>query len=394
VCTIAGHGVGGMQRHTHDLVRGLVLAGHEVEVICPAAGELRSDLYGARWNLIDTAGRSDPAWRSLFRAAYLHRDAIAPFDVVHSESTSALGLVHPTVLTPIAIMYHGNYVGLAKAHARRMLTRPSTAASEGKALLWLTRLHFRHGNAWAFRHCESMVVSHQQLRDTALSHLIPRELLHVVPNGVDADRFRPGDRDSVRSTLGLPGGILLAAVGRLNREKGFDVAIEALSRIATEQPDAKLLVVGDGEERQALHRLAADHGLTDRVLFAGPQDQAGVTAHLQAADIFLFPTLREEAAPLVLPEAMACGLPVIASRIGGIPEVVEPAEGPAAGILTRPGSTTELAGALRTLLADKPLRDELGHRARQRVLEEYTLERMVSRTVDVYHAAIHRRVGR
>jgi glycosyltransferase involved in cell wall biosynthesis len=395
VCTVAGHGVGGMQRHTHDLVRGLVTAGHDVEVICPAGGDLVEDLYGARWHLVDTRGRSDPEWRSKFRAAFLHADALAPFDIIHSESTSAIGLLHPTVSTPIAIKYHGNWLGLAKAHVKRTVARPRTVLSEGKTLLWDTRLHFRHGNAWVFRKCESMVVSKQQARDTAISHLIRAELLHVVPNGVDAERFSPGDRDRARAELGLPGGgTLLASVGRLNREKGFDVAIAAVARLAPHHPDVHLLVIGDGEYEEKLRSLTARLGVEERVLFVGSQDAEGVARHLQAADVFVFPTLRDEAIGLVLLEAMACAMPVVASRIGGIPEAVEPEGDLPVGLLIRPGSVAELEAALGRLISDPQLRHDLGARARARVLDEYTIERMAARTTDVYRTAIERRASR
>jgi glycosyltransferase involved in cell wall biosynthesis len=382
-----------MQRHTHDLVRGLVAAGHAVEVICPAGDRLSEDLYGARWHLVDTAGRSDPEWRSKFRAAFLHADALDPFDIVHSESTSAIGLFHPTVGTPIAIKYHGNWLGLAKAHVKRMVTRPRSAVSEGKTMVWDTRLHFRHGNAWVFRKCESMVVSRQQARDTAISHLIPADRLHVVPNGVDAQRFSPGDRDRAREELGLPGGTLVASVGRLNREKGFDVAIAAIARLAPEYPDVRLIVIGDGDYEAKLRSLAAKLGVQDRVLFVGSHDAEGVARHLQAADVFVFPTLRDEAIGLVLLEAMSCALPVIASRIGGIPEALEPEGHPAVGLLTRPGNIGELEAALRHVLSDAELRHDLGESARARVLDEYTIELMAARTVDVYRVALERRAA-
>jgi glycosyltransferase involved in cell wall biosynthesis len=91
---------------------------------------------------------------------------------------------------------------------------------------------------------------------------------------------------------------------------------------------------------------------------------------------------------------MACGVPVVASRIGGIPEAVEPEGDLAAGLLIRPGSVAELESALRRLIADPQLRDDLGERARARVLDEYTIERMAARSADVYHVAIERRAAR
>jgi glycosyltransferase involved in cell wall biosynthesis len=390
VVTVAAGGIGGMQRHTHDLVRGLVAAGHDVEVVCPAAPTLAPDLYGARWTLLRTRGRSDPAWGAKLLEAYAAAAARAPFDVVHSESTSAAPLARHGIDAPITIMYHGNFVSLSRAYAARALHRPSTAPKEAAELVKLAWRFFRDRNAWAFRHCETMVVSRQQVRDTALSSLIRNGRVHVVPNGVDIASFRPRDRARARSELGLREGRLLVAVGRLNREKGFDVALEAFARIAPDYPETRLVIVGDGEERTALETLAQRLGVAPHVAFVGPQPQEKVAAYLAAADVFVFPTRREEAGPLVLPQAMAAGLPVVASRIGGIPEVLEPQNGTPAGVLVRPGSTAELEAALRRLLDDPELRLSLGRAARRRAESEYSLETMVQRTVAVYRAAIAR----
>ncbi len=390
VVTVIAGGIGGMQQHTHDLVRGLVAAGHDVEVVCPAADELDPGIYGARWNLLDTTGRSDPAWSAKICAAYDELHARAPFDVVHSESTSAAPLVRRGVETQVVVMYHGNFLGLARAHLQRAVGSLRSAPKEGWQLSRLTLQYLRHRNAWAFRRCESMVVSRQQLRDTAWSSLTPPRQIHVVPNGVDVSIFKPGDRAAARRALGVPEGMILAAVGRLNREKGFDVAIETVARLAPAYPDLRLLIVGDGEEREALGRLAERLGVAHRTEFVGFQTQERVAEFLVASDVFVFPTRRDEAGPLVLPQAMAAGLPVVASRIGGITEVVEPSTGPLAGLLVRPGSATELEVALRRLIDDPGLRDSLGVAARERVVAEYSLETMVARTVAVYRQAIAR----
>lgn len=379
-----------MQRHTHDLVRGLVAAGHDVEVICPSAVGLAPDLYRARWNLLETSGRGDPEWAAKVVAAYHGAMGRARFDVVHSESTSAVPLLREGVDVPVTVMYHGNYLGLARAHLARAFGSPLSAHREGRALGRLTWRYLRDRNAWAFRGCESMVVSRQQLRGTARSSLTSLEQVHVVPNGVDLTLFHPGDRAKARRTVGIADGFLLTAVGRLNREKGFDVGLRALARIAPDYPDARLVVVGGGEERAGLETLAHRLGIADRTELVGPQSHERVADYLMASDIFLFPTRRDEAGPLVLLQAMACGLPVVASRIGGITEVVEAPDGGRTGLLVRPGSIAELEAALRKLIEDPELRASLAEAARERVVREYSLDTMVARTVAVYRTAIAR----
>lgn len=394
VMTDCAHGIGGMQRHTHDLVRGLERVGHEIEVICPADDSLDREAYGARWHLVDTPGRTDKRWREKFRATFVAADRERAFDVVHSESTAAHGLLlKPAVTTPIVLKYHGNYVGLAKAHLQRALQRPTSAPREARRLAYVTRRQFSGSNIWAFRGCESIVASGQQLRDTSRSHLIPLQQLHVVPNGVDVAQFAPGDRATTRRTLGLANGPLVVTVGRLNREKGFDVAIGALVQLKQERSDVRLVIVGEGEERFRLEELVRQRDVERHADFVGGQPADKVVQYLIAADVFVCPTRRDEAGPIVVTEAMACGSAVIASKIGGVPEMFD-REGQPAGVLVPPGDIGALATWTHRLLGNDPLRIALGERARRRVVEEYTIETMVDRTVTVYRRALSRTTSR
>jgi glycosyltransferase involved in cell wall biosynthesis len=391
VLTDCAYGVGGMQRATHDLVRMLVGAGHEVDVICPAHPTLDPDAHGATWHLLDTPGRTDRRWREKYRAAYLALDAERAFDVAHSESSAAHGLLFkPAVRTPVVVRWHGAYTSLAKAHLRRSLMRPSTAHSELNTLRLETQTHLARGNAWIFRRCVSISVSHDQVDPNHFSAFVPRSIIHVVPNGIDTDLYCPRDREPLRRKYELPEGPLLVAAGRLNREKGFDVAIRTIAALAERGEHAHLLLVGDGEQLHRLKALTARTGVADKVLFLGPRPPEQVAELLAAADVFLFPTRRHEAGPMVLLEGMASGVPTVSTPLGGVTEVVAPPGAPPAGILVKPDDVEALAGAIRSILGDRDLARELGRRARERILEEYTLEQMLERTVAVYRLAIDR----
>jgi glycosyltransferase involved in cell wall biosynthesis len=212
--------------------------------------------------------------------------------------------------------------------------------------------------------------------------------VHVVPNGIDADLFHPRPVAEARAQLRLGDGPLFACVGRLSQDKGIHHAVQALALLNSGSPSARLVIVGDGEERDALERLTRQLGVDRRVTFAGAQPHEEVALHLAAADAFLFPTERDEAAPLVLLQAMACACPVVASEIGGITEVIgKPGE---YGMLIPPGDVTALVRAMRTLLQSARLRVQIGESARRRVLAEYTIERMVERTLAVYEVARER----
>jgi glycosyltransferase involved in cell wall biosynthesis len=392
VVTIAGfvHGIGGMQRHTSDLCRGLSDAGHDVEVITNRHPEGLRQLHhdGARWRFADSDGNQvDPGWHLASLAEFRLAQAERPFDVIHSESTCALGLVRAGVhrQVPLAVKYHGNFVGLAKANVRRAVRGRSAraVAREARGFIGLCGQHFPRGNWWRFHGFESMVPSHQQLNDQHLSHFIPRSKLHVVPNGVDIRRFTPRDRDEARAELGLGEAPLVVAVGRLNRQKGMHTAVRAVAALP---PPARLVLVGDGEERRHLAELAQSLGAEERVVFAGGRPPEEVASHLAAADVFVFPTERDEGAPMVLVEAMACGVPVVATAMDQIAEVIdEPSRN---GFLVPPADVDATARVLERLLADPAEARRVGARGRERILAEYTLERMIERTVAVYELAI------
>jgi glycosyltransferase involved in cell wall biosynthesis len=397
IVTIAGHGIGGMQDHTRSLAKGLVAAGHEVDIVTTrhAEGLLEEERDGARWHYVDAAHghpwlpRRDPAWLSRSWETFVRLHGERPFDVIHSESTSAIGLVRRGIhrYVPLVAKYHGNSIALARAAlARARAGNAGAKMRESKGLVWLIGQSSQHGQWHRFRPCVWMVPSRREFEDTRRVGFLKGALGHIVPNGVDVGLYRPRPREQVRADLSLHGGPVFVSVGRLNAEKGMHHAVRALAALGPDAPRAVLVIVGEGEERALLEELAGSLGIERRIVFAGAQPYEVVAKYLAAADVFLFPTERGEAAPLVLPQAMACAVPVIASDIGGIPEVV--LRSGTNGFLVPPGNVPALADAMRALLRDESLRQRVGQAARQRVLAQYTVERMVEQTLDVYRTAI------
>jgi glycosyltransferase involved in cell wall biosynthesis len=400
ICIVAfvvpQHDIGGMQDHTRDLGRGLVQAGHEVEVITSRhpEGKREERVDGVRYVFVDAPRHQNhPVWLRESYAEFVRLHAERPFDVLHSESSSAVEHVRRGVhrRVPVVVMVHGALLGLAKARLKSALRtrRPVPLLRAIRGVQWLaTHEHFRHGNWYRFRACEAIVPSRQQVKDTRRSCLLKQTRVHVVPNGIDADLFRPRPIEDGRARLGLGHGPIFVAVGRLSADKGFHHALQALALLDGDALGARLIIVGGGPERERLEKLARQLGVDQRVMFAGTQPHERVALHLAAADVFLFPTERDEAAPLVLPQAMACARPVVASRTGGITEVI--GESGENGMLVPPGDVPALAQAMRTLLGDEGLRRRLGEAARGRVLAEYTIERMTERTLAVYEIARNR----
>ena len=189
--------------------------------------------------------------------------------------------------------------------------------------------------------------------------------LRVVHCGVDVARFDLVDR----AGAGREPEIL--TVGSVVPRKGQALLVEAVAELARRGVQARLTVVGDGPRLQELRTLAERLGVADRVTFAGAVGQDRIGAYYQRAGLFALPSFAE-GVPVVLMEAMATGLPVVASRIAGVPELVEDG---VSGLLVEPGSVSSLTGALARLLSDRPeQRRAMGEKGREKVVAEFDLE--------------------
>jgi glycosyltransferase involved in cell wall biosynthesis len=210
----------------------------------------------------------------------------------------------------------------------------------------------------------------------------------VIPNGVDLERFssRAPSRAS-RSELGVPDdALLLGVVARLEPEKGHIFLLEAMPAAVAACPSAWLLVVGEGTQESALRQAAEalPPPARDRISFTGRrEDVSALTAEM---DVAVLPSLRE-AQGISLLEAMAHGRPLVASDVGGIPEVVTNG---VTGLLVPPGDSAALARAVITLLADPALRRQMGEAGRRVVAERFSVDAQVRRIEAVYDEELRR----
>ena len=205
----------------------------------------------------------------------------------------------------------------------------------------------------------------------------PGDRLRVVSSGADAQRFHPGlDSARCRAELGLDGGTTVLTVSRLVPQKGLLNALRAFALVASEYPDASYVIAGRGTQEGELRDLSRALGIENRVRFVGHVPWEGIPALHAAADVFLLTSRRTprwtENFPNACLEAMASGKPVVAGRVGGVPEMVADGE---TGLLVDPEDPREVAGALRRLLDDPPLRAALGAAGRARVERELNHDR-------------------
>ncbi len=199
--------------------------------------------------------------------------------------------------------------------------------------------------AGALQAADHVVCVADALRDVALELGASAERTTTLRNGVDADRFTPGDRAAARQATGLPAaGRLVLCVGHLIERKGQHLLIEAFARTFGDDPETLLVLVGDGERRADLTAQVTALGLSDRVVFVGAVEPGRLPDYYRAADVSVLASSREGWANVVL-ESLACGTPIIATRVWGTPEILN---GCAAGHLVD-ATVDGLAGGLSAL---------------------------------------------
>lgn len=209
----------------------------------------------------------------------------------------------------------------------------------------------------------------------------------LVRNGVDVVRFKPLlERDRIRQQLGYaPSDLVFGAVGRLDPVKDHRTLLEAFSIVASRHRRSRLIIVGEGPERRALEEVVRRRGLADSVRLVGQRED--VPQWLGIADVFVQPSLMEGMCNALL-EAMAVGLPVVATRVGGNPEIVEHG---VSGLLVAPADPNALGAAMISYGADDLARVTHGAAGRERAEQHYPLAKMLAGYTEVYDGALARR---
>ena len=343
----------GGEAQTLLLARGLAEKGHAALLAAPADSRL---LALGRAGGLETAplqarGELDPAgaWR-LARVSKRFRP-----DLLHYHTS------HAVTLGTLASYLAGRRPAVASRRVSFPLSRNPAA-----------RFKYTH-------RVDRVLAVSGGIRDVLIQAGIPGSRICVVHSAIDLGRFRTlRSRDEVRRELGLPSGaFVIGTVGHLALHKGHRVLVEAAARAAS-GARCRYLVVGTGECEASLREAVRRQGLQDSFRFVGFLER--VEEILPAFDLFAFPSLSGEGSPAALKEAMACGIPVVASRISGIEEV---ARDGVEALLVPPGNADALAAAVDRFASDEKLCLEFGRRGRQQA-REFGVDRMVEATESAY----------
>ena len=346
--------VGGLESHVRGLAEGLVRCGHRVLMLTsrsrpelPAHDEMK----GVEVHRVWMPGRRPVAWVAHILATVpVHRRHAAEADIFHAQTFAC---VPPAALSrrayprPLVVTLHTSHF---LVRARRARWRPI-----------LRRI---------VRAADYVLAPSAEIRDVALE-LYPHPRSEVLTNAVDTTRFRPaeGTRSGSRTRIIVP--------RRLYAKNGVEYFVRAMPRIL-ESVDAEAWVIGDGPERERLVALARQLHLTDRVRLLGARPNDEMPELLAQGDVVVIPSLMEATSVAAL-EAMSCGLPVAASRVGGLPEIVDEE----VGTLFEPGDPVGLADSVVRLIRATDRR-ERGVKARERVADRWSLDRLVERHVAIY----------
>jgi len=347
----------GTEIATYNIAKHLARRGHEVHVITSLDAGLPKEsteegfyVHRIFWRKIRFAGAI-----SFWIKVFLILRKVNP-DMVHAQS---IGICMPAFI------------------AKKLLRKPyvvwgrgSDVYLPGKFIKSISKLVLKNANT-AIALTEDMKREMQKLCD--------RDIL-VIPNGIDLEKFKNLSRKDLRKRLKIKDNEkIITFVGTLRPVKGVKYLIKAMELIIKKNENVKLMLVGDGEEREELESLVEELDLKECVKFIGRVQNEEIPQYMAASDVFVLPSL-SEGFPVVTLEAMASGLAIIATSVGGLPEIVEDGEN---GFLVEPKNPKEIAKKVLLILGSDELRENISKKNKEKV-KEYGWECVIEQVECIY----------
>jgi glycosyltransferase involved in cell wall biosynthesis len=372
--------IGGLARHVEGLSRALASLGHEIHVITldfPGTPyEEREGSLHIHRVPVSVPAPSFHSWVLLFnhffekRVGQLAHEFGAP-DVLHIHDwlTVPAGVAAKHLLrTPLVMTFHST-------EASRSSNSPSAESAMVEGLEW-----------WGSFEAARVIAVSSWMKSEVLTRLkTPEEKVERIPNAVEPLKFEgPVDAKAARARWNVgEGQKMITAVGRLTPQKGFDDLIRAYPAIRSAVPESRLVIVGDGHMRAELESIAEQEHVRDGTTFAGFINDDELVAALRSSDVVVVPS-RFEPFGIIALEAMAAGVPLVVSRVGGLAEIVEDSVD---GIEVEPSNPSAIAAATVKILSDRELAGRLATRGEEKV-KSYSWEGVARRTLGVYQDAV------
>ena len=365
--------IGGVARHMHDLAIKLNERGHEVAIITndrETGKEKELETLGI--DLIKVPGKVSPVLDINLsygiKSEKEFEKYIEGFDVVHAHHA----------FTPLS---------LKAMKAAKNMDIGCVLTTHSISVMYDLKLWKMINGAMPVVKqsiaCADRIIAVSEASKKFISHFVDEDKVIVVPNGVDVERFvPPADKNDAKRSFGFDGKKVVLYLSRLSIRKGPHVLVSATALI---KDDVETVIAGDGKLLHVLKTQAKLLGVSQRIRFISEVSDDKVPLLFQAADVFVLPSITAEAFGIVLLEAMASCVPVISTKIGGIPEIINESK---AGLLVEPMDETELAEAISRLLQDDELRKNMGENGREYVVKNYSWLRIVPMIEDIYREVI------
>ena len=351
---------GGLELHLLTLADHLRSRGHRVIVAGQPGKFVLSRAHALGLETFEATVKRQSDWTDFGRLrAFFQREKV---DIIHAHTQD-------DALVPAAA---ARLAGVPASFLTWHLPIPFQDRRKGRLILAL--LHKR------------LIAISGSVRDMHLRNGIAPHRMGVIHHGTDVEAFRAltADLPALRASLGLaPDDVVLGIIGRVAPEKGHNDLLEAMRLLADRHPCLRLVVVGDGSDMANLRREVSGKGLGKRVVFAGFRDD--VNNVMAALDIVAVPSVWPEPCSAAIQQGMALGKPVVASRVGGTPEMVADGE---TGFLVPPSDPAALAGAISRLTDAPEERRKMGEGGRARVEAKFSLCRMVDEVEALYRCAL------
>ncbi len=354
--------IGGIGSHVAELAKGLAGQIDFVSVVVP------QDLLAHATGAVSTSShatveqprviKAEPFYQLMLHRRLARLVSANSFDLVHVHGMRPLGATRGLAIPTVFTNHSSGFLARLGASARR-----------------------KERTARELEHVAQLIAPSDELVAAAVT-LGYRGPATMIPNGVDPERFRPAG-PSRRASLGISDSEIVILLARRLVEKNgvvwFARAISSLRGLPV-----RVVVAGDGAERPAMEEVLSKNGMLERTIFLGSVANADMPSIYASADISVLPSLAEATSIAGL-EAMASGLPLVGTRVGGIPAIIE---NNATGLLVPPRDPEAIGAALARLVSDGALRGRMGAAARARVEHEFTWSQVVRRTIDVYQACL------
>ena len=357
---------GGAQRYVFDLATSLPTEEYEALVAFGEPGELGNKLEQVGIKTVTIPGLTRDV--SILNEAKVFWWLFKFFrreqpEIIHLNSSKIAGLAA--------------VVGRVARVPRIIFTGHGWAFNESRPTWQKKIIVFFHWLTIILCH-QTIIVSQATLDQIRRWPFVQNKLI-MIHNGLTEIAFLPSPDARKKLLPDLPAdNVWLGTIAELHRNKGLDILVETFARLAPDYPNLNLLIIGEGEERERLAMQIAQHHLTNRIHLLGRIPEAA--SYLKAFDIFALPS-RTEALPYAVLEAGLAALPVVASRVGGIPEIIKNGE---TGLLVSPADPVALANALKTLLPERYRESTFGKHLKTFVQQNFSRAQMLEKTFSLY----------